>query len=216
MTKEEFNKSIVTISKDHLALLSAAEYKGEIEVIDTDEALYDAVNDISKYGVIGFDTETKPSFRKGQQFNVALIQLATPKKAYLFRTNKIGFPQPLVNILQNPNILKVGVSIHDDFHNLKKVTEIDPCGFIDLQSYVKDFKIADNSLSRVYAILFDERISKSQRLTNWEAGDLTMAQKNYAALDAYACLRIYNHLKSGKFNPAESPYLTSPPSPIEQ
>lgn len=204
------NRGIVTISKGQLASLPAAQYPGIISVIDTKEKMMEALKEIQKAPIIGFDTETKPSFKKGQQFNVALVQLSTTDICYLFRTNIIGFPTELKQILEDPGKLKVGLSLHDDFLNLGKFGEFNPESFIDLQSFTKEYRIADNSLSRVYAILFGQRISKGQRLTNWEANQLSDAQKNYAALDAYACVRIYNYLKEGNFNPDQSPYLTFP------
>lgn len=215
MNPKDFQRAIISISKEELATLPAAEYPGKIITIDNPKDMEEALQILRESEIIGFDTETRPSFRKGQHFNVALIQLATKECCFLFRTNLIGYPQQLIEILEDPEIPKVGLSIHDDFHNLRKVTEIVPQGFIDLQSYVKDFKIADNSLSRLYAILFGKRISKGQRLTNWEASELTEAQQGYAALDAYACLRIYEYLKNGHFNPKESKYLTLPPEPQE-
>ena len=184
-------------------------------LVDQPSNLASAIADLNSVPIIGFDTETRPSFRRGQTHNVALIQLATQNCCYLFRTNEIGFPKDLMDILENPNILKVGLSIHDDFHNLRRITEVEPHGFIDLQNYVKEFKIADNSLSRVFGILFGERISKGQRLTNWESSELTESQQKYAALDAYACIKIYNYLKEGKFDPYSSKYLTFPPEPVE-
>ncbi|MCH5227613.1 MAG: 3'-5' exonuclease domain-containing protein 2 [Muribaculaceae bacterium] len=215
MTQQEFNKAIITISKDKLASLPIAGYPGKIVMIDNQKKLEQAVKNLNSMPVIGFDTETRPSFRRGQSYKVALIQLATPECCYLFRTNEIGYPKELIEILENPGITKVGLSVHDDFLHLRRVTEIEPHGFIDLQSYVKEFKIADNSLSRLYGILFGERISKGQRLTNWEQAELTESQQAYAALDAYACIRIYEFLKEGKFNPRESKYLTLPPEPKE-
>ena len=216
MTPAEYDRAIVTISKDKLATLPVAEYRGKLKVIDSLSQIEGAVSDLNKAKIIGFDTETRPSFKKGMYYNVALIQLATKECCYLFRTNIIGYPKELIEILDNPDILKVGLSIHDDFHSLRKVTEIDPQGFIDLQTFVKDYRIADNSLSRVYGILFGERISKSQRLTNWEASELSDAQQAYAALDASSCIKIYDYLTQGKFNPEKSKYLTVPPEPVEE
>lgn len=213
MDPENFDKAIVTISKERLAALPPEEFRGEIIVIDSLEKVASAVEEIRAADVIGFDTETRPSFKRGQTFNVALVQLCTPHKCYLFRTNLIGYPKELIKLFEDPDILKVGLSIRDDFHNLRKVNDIEPRGFVDLQNFVKEFKIADNSLSKLYAILFGKRISKSQRLTNWEALPLTEAQKNYAALDAYACIKIYEYLKEGNFDPTISPYLTFPPDP---
>ena len=216
MNEKNLERAYVSISKEELCNLPAAEYSGKIIMVDSESKLDDALADLRASSIIGFDTETRPSFKKGQSFNVALIQLATPDCCYLIRTNELGFPQNLIKLLEDKNILKVGLSIHDDFHNLRRVTEIEPDGFIDLQNYVKNYKIADNSLSRVYGILFGQRISKSQRLSNWEAAELTEPQQKYAALDAYACIRIYRYLKEGNFNPNESKYLTYPPEPNEE
>ena len=216
MSDQNFNRAIVTIPKEELCTLPAAEFKGKISLVDTLDKVSPAIKALKKASVIGFDTETRPSFKKGLTYNVSLIQLATPDCSYLFRTNIIGFPDELIKILEDPNLLKVGLSIHDDFHNLRRIIEIEPQGFIDLQSFVKDYKIADNSLSRLYGILFGQRISKGQRLTNWEAAELSESQQAYAALDAQACIKIYNYLKEGNFNPFKSPYLTFPPEPEEK
>lgn len=214
MTDKEYNKSIITIGKEALAALPAEECRDKtVMIVDDFTKLAPAIDDLRHAEIVGFDTETRPSFRKGQHYDVALIQLATPESCYLFRTNIIGYPKQLIDILQDPEVLKVGLSIHDDFHNLRKVTEIEPRNFIDLQSFVKDFKIVDNSLSRLYGILFGKRISKGQRLSNWEAPELTEAQQAYAALDAFACIRIYQELTRGNFDPRTSPYLTLPPEP---
>lgn len=213
MPQEDLDKAFLTISKEKLCNLPPAGYKGQIIVIDKPEEVENAIKNLRSEKVIGFDTETRPSFRRGQTYNVALIQLAIPGYCYLFRTNDIGYPKQLINLLEDGNIIKVGLSVHDDFHNLRRVTEVDPQGFIDLQSFVKNFKIADNSLSRIFGILFGERISKGQRLTNWESQELSDSQLNYAALDAEACLRIYNYLKGGEFNPYQSEYLTFPQEP---
>lgn len=207
MNSEKTIETKVTISKQQLAQLPAAQFEGDICVVDKTADISPAVAMLRESDVIGFDTETRPSFKKGQTNTVSLLQLSTRNKCFLFRLNLIGLTQPLIDILQDPDLLKIGVSIHDDFHNLNKITNITPEGFIDLQNYVKNYKIADNSLSRIYAIIFGQRISKGQRLTNWEAETLTPSQQCYAALDAMACINIYDHLSSGKFNPEASPYL---------
>lgn len=217
MSPEEYKKAIVTINKEALSNLPAAQYEGQIFMVDKKDQVEDAIKKLREASIIGFDTETRPSFRRGQSYKVALIQLATPECCFLFRTNEIGYPQELLDLLEDPEILKIGLSIHDDFHNIRKVKEsFDPQGFIDLQQFVKNYKIADCSLSRVYGILFGKRISKGQRLSNWEASELTTLQQTYAALDASACITIYNYLKEGKFNPEESKYLTLPKEPQTQ
>jgi hypothetical protein len=198
---------IISISKRQLSDMPAMQFPGTTHVIDSSEDITGAIEILRKSDVIGFDTETRPSFRKGQVNTVSLLQLSTRDDAFLFRINHTGISPIITDLLEDPSILKIGVSIHDDFHNLNKLTHISPQGFIDLQNYVKQFRIADNSLSRIYAILFGKRISKGQRLTNWEAEQLSSAQQSYAALDAMACVHIYDYLSAGNFNPDESPYL---------
>lgn len=196
----------ITIGKDTLAQLPAKQYEGEIIVVDNEELAQKAVDELFKETEIGFDTETRPSFRKGQTFKVALLQLSTRNCCYLFRINKIGITPGLRKLLTDKSISKVGLSIHDDFCALRRSCNIDFQGFIDLQSFVKKFGIDDSSLQKIYAIIFKERISKGQRLTNWEADTLTQAQQAYAALDAWACLNIFDRLRSGNFKPEESEF----------
>lgn len=204
----EFNLSI---SKEALGNLPAAKFHGtRITLIDSEEQIDAAVDELSKADIIGFDTETKPSFKRGQSNVVSLLQLSTREHAFLFRLNRIGFGERLRTLLEDGNKLKVGLSIHDDFHHLARLNKFEPKGFIDLQQYVKSYMIADNSLTRIYAILFGKRISKSQRLTNWEAEQLTPAQQTYASLDALACIDIYDYLEAGKFNPEKSSYKVTP------
>ena len=184
----------LTISKQQVAELDRVVYNGDIIVIDHIAQVKDAVNHLSSKIAIGFDTETKPAFKRGQVNNVALLQLATEEECYLFRLNKIGFPKELEDLMSNVSVKKIGLSLRDDFAALKKRTGKTPENFIDLQLFVDKFDIDDNSLQKIYAILFGQKISKSQRLSNWEAAELSPAQQSYAAIDAWACLRIYNHL----------------------
>ena len=203
----------LSIPKDTLALLPAARYEGEIIVIDKDSMVDAAIERLKKEAILGFDTETRPSFHRGQNNRVSLIQLATPEICYLFRINKLSDIKGIIGILENPDILKIGLSIHDDFHSLNKIAKTNPQGFIDLQSYVKDYHIFDNSLSRIYGIVFGMKISKNQRLSNWEADTLTAAQEAYAALDAGACVSIFRYLEKGEFDPEASPYIKLPEIP---
>lgn len=191
----------ISITKQQLASLPAESFQGEIVIVDSLEGVAEAVSCLRAAPVIGFDTETKPAFQKGQINKVALLQLATPEKTFLFRLNLIGLPQEVRLILEDPSLLKVGLSIKDDFHSLAKIGNLSPAGFVDLQDYVKEFGIADCSLTKIHSIIFGRRISKSQQLTNWEAPSLTRRQQEYAALDALACINIYTHLSSGSFRP---------------
>jgi len=183
-----------TISKEQLSVLPQEVFKGRIIVIQSEADAEKACRYIEKYPSIGFDTETRPAFRKGVSHKIALMQLATEDTCFLFRLNVIGLPDCLANILVSPAIKKVGLSIRDDFSAIYKRKPIVPSNFIELQSFVKDYGIDDNGLQRIYGILFEKRISKGQRLSNWEADTLSDAQKMYAAIDAWACLKIYNEL----------------------
>ncbi len=184
----------LTITKEQLAELPKETFDGKIIVVDHQDQVAEAVAFLSRHKAIGFDTETKPAFKKGQNHKVALMQLATDEVCYLFRLNRIGYPQTLVQLMSNPDIKKIGLSLRDDFAAIRQRSIRKPENFIDLQLFVDKFGIEDNSLQKIYALLFGRKISKNQRLSNWEATQLTPAQQAYAAIDAWACLRIYNHL----------------------
>jgi ribonuclease D len=184
----------LTITKQQLAELEKETFDGEIYIVDHPSKVDEAVAYLSTQPALGFDTETKPAFKRGQVNNVALLQLSTEDECFLFRLNKIGYPDALEKLMSNDTIKKIGLSLRDDFAALRKRTGRRPENFIDLQLFVDKFGIEDNSLQKIYAIIFGKKISKSQRLSNWEAAELSPAQQSYAAIDAWACLRIYNHL----------------------
>lgn len=200
------NSLNISITKEQLSELPTVTFPGAISVIETIEEAVEALDRLSDEPIIGFDTETKPTFRKGQTNTVALIQMSTLDHSYLFRLNKIGFIDEMRRFFENPAVTKVGLSLKDDFFVLHRIHEFQPAGFIDLQQFVKQYNISDCSLQKIYGIIFNGRISKSQRLSNWEATQLSTPQQIYASIDAWACLRIYNYLTSGEFHPAESPY----------
>lgn len=207
MTQPDY---ILTISKEELAEMPVTSFDGEIILIDNAAVAHEALRALSREKMVGFDTETKPSFRKGRRNQVALMQISTAGRCFLFRLNKIGICAELKAFLENPDILKIGLSVHDDFCAIRRTEDFEPQGFVDLQEMVRDFEIADISLQKIYAIIFGQRISKGQRLTNWEADILTEAQQAYAALDAWACLRIYNVLTHHSFDNLHSPYRHHP------
>lgn len=188
------------IEKEELAQLEAEHYTGTIRVVQCDAEAVKAVSFLAKQKILGFDTETKPSFAKGKSNAVCLVQLSTNDTCFLFRLKENNCLEILKPLFENKDILKIGLSLKDDFHAVQKQMEFTPAGFVDLQPYVKQFGIEDNSLSKIFAIIFNKRISKSQRLTNWEADFLTDKQKSYAALDAWATLRIYEELEKQKNN----------------
>ena len=183
-----------SITKEEIAVFDTEVFNGRIFVIDTPDKVNQAVNYLLEFSNLGFDTETRPSFKKGNLNSVALIQLSTGERCYLFRLNRIGFSPSLIRLLSDAKIRKIGLSLKDDFTTMSRRMKFTPQGFVDLQKIVSEYNIADISLQKIYAILFQKKISKSQRLSNWEANELTEAQKKYAALDAWACLRIYEKL----------------------
>lgn len=196
----------VSIDKETINSMPRVSFNGRIHVISSISQVKSAVAALRTASLVGFDTETRPCFKRGQRHNVALIQLSTDTDAFLFRVNMTGLPEPLKDFLEDPECHKVGLSTNDDIHQISRLTDFHPAGFLEIQQLVKEFEITDLSLQKVYAILFQEKISKSQQLSNWEAPHLTEQQQSYAAIDAWACLRIYMHLKQGRFIPEASPY----------
>jgi ribonuclease D len=183
-----------SIDKDELAEMPLIQFEGKINLIESREGYLASINYLSQQSMLGFDTETKPAFKKGEYNEVALLQLATKDMAFLFRLNKMGLPNGLKSILENPQIQKIGVAIRDDIKSLQKLNNFIPGGFIELQDHVKDFGIQNFSLKKLSAIVLGYRISKSQRVTNWEAIELTEAQQIYAATDAWISHRIFESL----------------------
>lgn len=198
----------VSIEKEVLGSFPRARFTGEIVVVDQVDKAERVLSYLSStITMVGFDTETRPAFRKGQVNHTALMQISTDDTCYLFRLNKIGVIPALRDFLENPDITKIGLSLHDDFNVLgREVNNLTPLGFIDLQEMVKKYNISDLSLQKIFGILFGEYITKNQRLSNWEATDLAPSQQHYAALDAWACLKIYKFLISGAFDPEQCPY----------
>ncbi|MFA6701359.1 MAG: 3'-5' exonuclease [Dysgonamonadaceae bacterium] len=184
----------LTITKQQIAELPIEKFEGEIIIVDKLTQVQSSIDFLKQHAIIGFDTETKPAFKRGQTHKVALMQLSTEDVCFLFRLNKIGFPKELNEILCSEEIVKIGLSLGDDFSAIHKRSDKKPQNFIDLQSFVDKYDIDDNSLQKIYAIIFGKKISKNQRLSNWEAETLSEAQKAYAAIDAWACIKIYNHL----------------------
>ncbi len=197
----------ISITKEQLAELPTETFPGTISVIESEEDAVAALRYLNNCPIVGFDTETKPTFRKGRTNTVALIQVSTIEHSFLFRLNKIGLIAPLREFIENPSVVKVGLSLKDDFFVLHRINDFIPEGFIDLQQFVKRYNIVDCSLQRIYGIIFGRRISKSQRLSNWEAVQLSAPQQAYASIDAWACLRIYQYLTEGRFDPVKSPYI---------
>lgn len=170
-------------------------FPGRIFVVYTESDAEKAVAYLKDQRIVGVDTETRPSFKRGTTHKVALLQISTQDTCFLFRLNRIGMPDSLQEFLMS-DTLKIGLSLKDDFNSLRKRQDMHPDrgNWIELQEYVGKFGIEDRSLQKIYANLFGEKISKNQRLSNWEADVLSEGQKLYAATDAWACVEIYNCL----------------------
>jgi len=185
------------ITVEELAEHELSWFKGEIVLVDNLKTFYEVFPKLLRSDLLGFDTETRPTFKKGKKNAVSLIQLSTEDLACLFRINKIGIPDELTSLLSDPSVIKAGVAVHDDIRFLKGIRKFNPDGFIDLQTLVKDFGIQSSGLKKLTAIILGFRISKRQQVTDWEAEQLTEAQQIYAATDAWVCHQIYKKLVNG-------------------
>lgn len=183
-----------SITREELTDLPLRWFEGEIKVIEEEDQVKDVIKHLATQRVIGFDTETRPAFKKGVINKVALLQLSTADKAFLFRVNKMDIPPEILKILSNPHIVKPGVAIRDDIKGLQSISMFKPQGFIELQDHAKEMGIQNFSLKKLAAIVLGFRISKSQQLSNWEAPTLSEAQQIYAATDAWTALEIYKTL----------------------
>lgn len=183
------------IEKSELGEMPIVTFEGRIIVIQTEAEAEKAMNYLLTQPMLGVDTETRPSFRKGVLHKVALLQVSTPDTCFLFRLNMIGLCPAVIRFLTDDKVLKVGLSLKDDLHNLHLLGDFEAHNFIELQSLVGQVGIREMSLQKIYAILFGEKISKRQRLSNWEADVLNDAQKAYAAIDAWTCLKIYDRVQ---------------------
>lgn len=172
---------MLSITKQQLSELPEVKYPGKVILIDSAAKSRSALAYLNRITQVGFDTETRPSFQKFRHYNVSLAQISAEEECFLFRLKQIGSLDNFMRFLENPDIQKIGLSLKDDFHSLSKLASFNPQGFVELQSFVKDYQIADNSLQKIYGVIFRQRISKNQRLTNWEAQELTENQQHYAA-----------------------------------
>jgi ribonuclease D len=191
---ENTSKFNSEISKEEIKQLESSAFEGDIYIVNDQEGAVIAARELANYPVLGFDTETKPSFKKGQVFEVSLLQLSIPGKAFLFRILLCGIPDLLKQVLEDENIIKTGVAIHDDLKKLRKIRDFIPGGFVDLQKFSSELGIESNGLRKLAAIVLGIRISKNQQLTNWESEELTEAQAIYAATDAWVSYEIYEKL----------------------
>lgn len=199
MNNREYFK---TIEEDYLKALPVQSFNGTIYLVDHPSKFGEAEQLLKGVHLLGFDTETKPTFKKGRFHHVALLQLSTENSAVLFRLNKISLPHFVLDILEDASVTKVGVAIRDDLNGINKIAPFNPQGFIDLQQFVKQFGIEDNGLKKLVANILGFRISKRYQTSNWEQELLEADQLTYAATDAWACHQIYATLNNHHPSPA--------------
>jgi len=192
-SKSELDKN--TISNEEMLLLPLHAYTGNVVLIQTAAELENTVKALEQSTILGFDTETRPSFKRGESYKVALIQLATADTVYLIQIQKTGLSERFTTILSNPNIIKAGVAIRDDIKGLQKYRHFTAEGFVDLSLVAREKGIGVESVKKMTALLLGFRISKSAQTSNWETPTLTEKQIEYAATDAWVCLEIYKKLK---------------------
>lgn len=189
------NTFIDKISNEQTALLPAVEFRGEVCVVEHERDIAAACKYLAEQPVIGFDTETRPSFRAGVSFRVSLLQLSSPERCYLFRLNRIPLDKAILRLLEDKKVLKIGADVAGDLRSLRQIRHFRDGGFVDLQTIAPQWGIAEKSLRKLSAIVLGKRVSKAQRLSNWEAATLTEKQKIYASTDAWVCTRIYEQLQ---------------------
>lgn len=190
MRKIIYNK----FDKKSIAQLPTVTFPGKTVVVMSESEAEKAVDFLLSRDILGVDTETRPSFKKGEWHMVSLLQVSTSDVCFLFRLNHIGITPAILRLLENKVVPMVGLSLHDDMLSLHKRVAFTPGFFIDLQDLVGELGIEDLSLQKLYANLFHQKISKRQRLTNWDSDVLNDKQKAYAALDAWACINLYKEI----------------------
>ena len=186
------------IDKNTIQTLPLTSFEGEVIIVDLPEKVQEAVEYLSQFKILGVDTEARPSFKRGVHYPTALVQVATMERCYLFRLTHVGMPKELAQIFANPNICKVGLAFKDDLNGLRRRRDFKPTNCIDLQSIVCKYGIMELGLQKIFAIIFGQKISKAQQLTNWENSHLTPEQAKYASTDAWATLKIYLELQKIK------------------
>ncbi|MDR0712155.1 MAG: 3'-5' exonuclease domain-containing protein 2 [Prevotellaceae bacterium] len=195
------------ITHEEIEALPYVAFGGKITIVDKPEKVAAAVSHLMQEKLLGYDTETRPNFTRGVHYRISLVQLSSADRAFLFRIDKIGIPKELLELLQNGQVLKIGVAINDDIQGMQRIRAFKPQGFVDLQKITEAYGIEDKALKKIAAIVLNLRISKSQQTSNWAALRYTAEQKLYAATDAWVCREIYLKLKES------NPQLIALPQP---
>jgi ribonuclease D len=194
-SKPQVNSGWKRMEKDEINERPIGRYEGKISLIRSEDELHEACKVLGKETLLGFDTETRPSYRVGESYPPALLQLAGANEVFIFQLKFTGLPQPLLAILANPNIIKAGVSLSHDLKELRSVVEFEPAGFVDIGNVAKDIGIQNHGLRGLAAVLLGFRITKSAKTTNWSRDDFTQGQIQYAATDAWVGRELYKEIQ---------------------
>lgn len=187
-----------SITNEEINALPQRAFDGKIVLIHERDNLREAFAEIADFSEVGFDTETKPVFVRGQRHQVALMQIALPSKVFLLRIKSIGLTEEVISFLESHHIQKAGVGIRDDIKALQHLKKFEPNGFIELAEIARQAGLEVESVKKLTALLLGFRISKSAQTSNWEADRLEPKQISYAATDAWVCLEIYRRLQKAR------------------
>ena len=199
----------IKITKEEINALPLVAYEGPVTLVADDRQLKEALPHLRKEKVLGFDTESRPSFRKGQNFPVSLLQLGGEETIWLFQVGKFSNLRPLWKILANPGILKCGVAIQDDIKKLRDLLDFQPAGFVEIADLTQQAGILNTGLRSLAGLLLNMRISKRAQVSNWARSQLTEAQIQYASTDAWVSRRLYLHMMDLRERAANSPSSTA-------
>ena len=180
--------------KSRINELELVTFPGKIVVVVSPKETGRCVDYLLSQPVLGFDTETRPSFKRGVHYACSLLQVSTEDCCFLFRLNYTGLTPDIVRLLEDTTVIKVGLSWSNDITSLHGVGEFNPGTFVELQDMARQMGIEDQSLVKLYANILGGHISKRERLSNWEQDILRDSQKRYAAIDAWACVKLYNEM----------------------
>ncbi len=184
------------MEKEQINTLPIWSYTGKIYFLANKDQAETVSKNLRQQTLLGFDTETRPAFRKGQKFQPALLQLATDQAVYLFQLKKTGLPASLLAVLEDSSVIKAGVATRDDIRELRTVKEFQPHGFVDLSEISHRNNLQNHGLRTMSAALLGIRISKRARQSNWAKNNLTQTQIRYAATDAWLSRELYLKMQS--------------------
>lgn len=180
-----------TISREEISLLPLTRFTGPIHLIQKNSQIGPAVEALLRETVLGVDTETRPSFRRGQFFPPALLQAATDRAVFLFQLAKIDPARVLVPIFEEPRVVKVGIAFTQDVKELQALCPFRAENIVDLSILARKAGLIHTGLRNMTGMFLRARISKAAQVSDWSAPTLSKAQIEYAATDAWITRELY-------------------------